>query len=90
MRYQGKATYLMEAEFRWDFTNRWSVVGFGGYGEALPVNENISAKLKAHNFGTGFRYLIARLYGLRMGVDIARGPENWAFYIQFGSSWFRY
>ena len=90
MRYQGKTTYLAETEFRWDFTYRWSLVGFTGYGRALPVNEKWLNKMTAYNFGFGFRYLLARLYGVRMGMDIARGPEDWAFYLQFGSSWFRY
>jgi len=90
MRYQGKSTYLAEIEMRWDFLNRWSLVGFTGYGEAIPVNNKLFDKQSAYNFGAGFRYLIARLYGMRMGIDIARGPEDWAFYIQFGSSWFRY
>jgi len=41
----------------------------------------------AWNAGSGFRYLIARLLGLKMGVDVARGPEDWAFYVVVGSSW---
>ena len=90
MRYQGKTTYLAEAELRWDFNYRWSLIGFGGYGEALPLNDELFDKQTAYNYGAGFRYLLARLYGIRMGVDVARGPEDWAFYIVFGSSWFRY
>jgi hypothetical protein len=35
----------------------------------------------------GFRYLIARRLGIYMGIDIARGPEETAFYIQAGSAW---
>ncbi|MCU0343592.1 MAG: hypothetical protein MUF28_07200, partial [Ignavibacterium sp.] len=90
MRYQGKSTYLIETEARWDWNLRWSLVGFTGYGEAQPINEDISNKQTAYNYGMGFRYLIAREYGIRMGIDIARGPEQWAFYLQFGSSWFSY
>jgi hypothetical protein len=90
MRYQGETTYLAETEFRWDFTRRWSIVGFCGYGEATPISDEMFDKQSAYNIGAGFRYLIARLYGVRMGIDIARGPEEWAFYIQFGSAWFRY
>lgn len=90
LRYQGKTTCLAETEFRWDFTYRWSLVGFTGYGLAFPKQDDWANTLSAYNFGVGFRYLLARLYGARMGVDIARGPEDWAFYIQFGSSWFRY
>jgi hypothetical protein len=92
MRYQGESTYLAEGEIRWDFprTQRWSLLAFGGYGEAQPVRPDLLTKQTAYNWGAGFRYLIARLFGLRIGVDVARGPEQWAFYIQFGSSWFRY
>jgi hypothetical protein len=30
-----------------------------------------------------------RTLGLLAGVDIARGPEEWAFYIQVGQAWGR-
>ena len=34
-RYQGNATILTEAEFRWDFTNRWSTMLYSGVGKAF-------------------------------------------------------
>ena len=49
----------------------------GELGEADDVN----------SFGTGFRYLIARRYGFVMGVDVARGPDETAVYLQAGSVW---
>jgi hypothetical protein len=39
--------------------------------------------------GTGFRYEIARAYGLYAGLDFAAGPENTAVYLQIGSAWAR-
>lgn len=88
-RYQGMADALTEAELRWDFYKRWSAVGFGGTGKAFDYwNEFKDAEL-VYTFGTGFRYLIARKFGLRMGMDVARGPEQWAYYIIFGSSWLK-
>jgi hypothetical protein len=35
------------------------------------------------------RYEIARKFGLHVGIDVARGPEDTAFYLQVGSAWFR-
>lgn len=35
MRYQGDITALGETEWRWDFTYRHSLVGFGGAGKAI-------------------------------------------------------
>ncbi|MGE9270763.1 MAG: hypothetical protein ACQKBU_08155 [Verrucomicrobiales bacterium] len=39
--------------------------------------------------GVGFRYLIARRHGLHSGIDLAWGEDGPAFYLQFGSDWFR-
>ena len=33
--------------------------------------------------------LFARLPGLKMGTDIARGPEDWAIYVVVGSVWIK-
>ena len=37
--------------------------------------------------GGGVRYLLARRLGMHAGLDVARGPEQTAFYIQIGSAW---
>jgi hypothetical protein len=39
--------------------------------------------------GVGFRYEIARKYGIHIGMDVAFGPHNSAFYVQIGSAWAR-
>ena len=39
--------------------------------------------------GVGFRYEIARRYGIHMGLDVAFGPDNYAVYVQVGSAWAR-
>jgi hypothetical protein len=90
LRYQGKYTLVAETEVRWDFTYRWSLVVFGGWGAAVPVKSHWEDRTDAYNLGMGFRYFLARLYGLRAGIDVARGPEDWAFYIQIGQAWGRY
>ncbi|HYK46721.1 MAG TPA: hypothetical protein VEV83_16200 [Parafilimonas sp.] len=88
-RYQGNADILTEAELRWDFLRRWSIMLYSGAGKAFDEwNEFGDAKLVV-TYGTGFRYFIARKFGLRMGVDIAKGPDTWAYYIVFGSNWLK-
>jgi hypothetical protein len=77
-RYQNENVALVEAELRWNVTPRWALVGFAGYGKA---DESASA------WGVGFRRLVARRLGIYMGIDIAKGPEETAFYIQAGSAW---
>ncbi len=88
MRYQGERTLVGEVEVRYDITPRWSVLGFAGVGRADSnvrgtTNNSVDAQ------GVGFRYLVARRFGMRAGIDVAWGPEERAFYIQVGSAWGR-
>jgi len=89
MRYQGQITALAETEQMFMITRRWGVLGFAGYGRAFFYDSKIKEGANSWNTGVGFRYLIARLLGLKMGIDVARGPEDWAVYIIFGSAWLR-
>jgi len=83
LRYQGRHVAVAETEERIDFTPRWSAVVFGGVGVAAAVPQ----PTLAWSAGTGFRYLVARQFGVRMGIDVARGPEQWAGYVIFGNGW---
>jgi hypothetical protein len=89
MRYQGELTALVETEQEFILSRRWSLVGFGGYAQAFKDIDNLSNSTAAWNAGLGFRYLLARLFGLKLGIDVARGPEQWAVYLVFGSSWIK-
>ena len=87
LRYQGENVIVTELEARWDITYRWSLVGFGGSGwtaEEIGDFGDESAKFAG---GGGFRYLIARRLGLRVGLDIAVGPEDTVIYMGIGSAW---
>ena len=89
MRYQGELTALMETEQLFMLTKRWGIVGFAGYGKAFSSLDEISEGSSAWNAGTGFRYMIARLLGLKIGMDVGRGMEDWAIYIVVGSAWLK-
>ena len=89
MRYQGENVLVTEIETRWNVNERWSLVFFGGVGRTADSLGNFSDSEDRWAGGTGFRYLIARLLGMYTGIDIARGPEEWAFYLQMGSAWGR-
>ncbi|KIC93964.1 BamA/TamA family outer membrane protein [Flavihumibacter solisilvae] len=88
-RYQGNTNLIVETEQRWDFQRRWSAVAFGGLAKAFDHFDEFGDATLVYNYGAGFRYLVARKFQLRMGVDVARGPTTWAYYIIFGSSWGR-
>lgn len=88
-RYQANSTWQGETEFRWDAFRRWSAMFFGGVGVAYDNIDDLPDLSFKPTYGTGFRYLIARKFKLRMGVDVAKGPEDWNYYIVFGSNWMR-
>jgi hypothetical protein len=89
MRYQGDLTLVAETEQLININSRWGIVGFTGLGTAFHNLEDMNAGDLVWNAGGGFRYLIAKLFGLKMGIDVARGPEEWAVYVVFGSGWLR-
>jgi len=89
VRFQGYTTALVETEQRVDLSLRWSAVAFAGLGKAMERNESFGDAETAYNFGGGFRYLIARLFRIRAGIDVAKGPDSWGWYIVFGHNWNR-
>lgn len=89
MRYQGQTVGVTEAETRWDFTRRWSTVMFAGVGKTFNENDELLDDEWAYSGGAGFRYLLASKFNLRCGVDIARGPEQWAYYLVIGNAWIK-
>ena len=89
MRYPGERVGVVEGEVRWQFLGRWSVVAFGGVGSAR-IDEGPAPRTKtAGAGGLGFRYEIAHKFGMHVGVDVARGPDDTAVYLTVGNAWFR-
>ncbi|WP_439135092.1 BamA/TamA family outer membrane protein [Pseudomaricurvus sp.] len=86
-RYQAEAAGEAEIQLDYKLDTRWKLSTFTGMGRAADKVSDFSDAENVYSYGVGFRYLIARRYGFSMGVDIARGPEETAFYIQAGSTW---
>lgn len=86
-KYQDTNQMTGETEVRWYANSKWSFLAFGGLGKAYGRLHGFSDSPTAYGFGSGVRYLIDRKLGLTMGLDIARGPQQNAFYVQLGSAW---
>lgn len=84
--------YRSEAELRWDVTPRWNLIGFGGIGTAF-VSDGFSEGEGAGDAetvtaqGIGFRYFLAKRFGLRVGVDVAWSKGETTIYLTFGNAW---
>lgn len=85
-RYQGDDVATLQTQLMYHIDHRWTVSGFygvgrtkeQGIGEFGETIENVDA------YGVGFRYSIARRYGLQMGMDLAFSDEDSAVYFQVG------
>lgn len=90
MRYQGEFVLTTEMELRWDVTPRWSLVGFAGAG--WTGRNDFSDLGNSDTYpagGVGFRYLMARMFNLRTGIDLGVSEEDTAIYLITGTAWGR-
>ena len=88
MRYQDEQMFEAELEAQINFYKRWSLVGFLGTGDAFGTTSKLYEDDFSISGGTGFRYLLARKFGMKAGVDFA-WDEQFAFQITVGSAWLR-
>jgi outer membrane protein assembly factor BamA len=86
-RYQDENVGVLEVEGRYYVTPRWIVLAFLGAGRDWGRGTSFSDRGSIVSKGVGFRYVIAQRLGLSAGIDIARGPDENAFYIQMGNAW---
>ncbi|HSD68306.1 MAG TPA: BamA/TamA family outer membrane protein, partial [Woeseiaceae bacterium] len=89
LRIQGEDAAEIEAELRWQFRSRYSLVAFGGAGMARSETALSDRDESVTAGGVGFRYLVARRHGLHMGLDVAWGPDDPVLYVIVGSAWLR-
>ena len=101
MRYQGEKMLLSELQLRYEFLPRWNLVAFGGAGKVFgketvfdaslsPIQQDTTLfEAKLHPAGgLGFRYELARKFGLWGGLDFATSQDqDIAMYITVGSAW---
>jgi hypothetical protein len=87
LRYQNESTAVLETELRWNILERWAAVGFIGTAATrgdLPIYNDESGIVAG---GVGGRFLFRPQDSLWVGIDLARGPEDYVVYIQVGHAW---
>ena len=63
------------------------MLGFAGAGRTADSISDLSSADTHSAYGAGFRYLLARRLGMRVGIDVAKGPEETYWYLIVGSAW---
>ncbi|MEX3019189.1 BamA/TamA family outer membrane protein [Kluyvera sp. STS39-E] len=83
-RYQGDVVSTVQTQLAWQITPRWILQGFIGAGSAEDSASDLYKQAEVA-WGSGFRYLIAREYGLHTGIDVAFSDNEQAVYFNVGS-----
>jgi hypothetical protein len=87
LRYQNESTAVVETELRWDIFGRWAAVGFIGVAATrgdVPQYQDESGLVAG---GIGGRFLFRPQDDLWVGIDVAKGPEDYILYVQVGQAW---
>ena len=87
LRYQGDRVAVAEIEGRYNFTDRWAMVGFIGAGNVDSDIPIFDTEQDIYAYGLGGRYKIFDVQNIWVGMDIAKGPEEFNWYIQVGHAW---
>ena len=87
LRYQGDRVLVGEIEGRYNFTPKWAMVAFAGSGSVASDVPIIDTDQSIYSYGLGGRYKIFEAQNIWVGLDIAKGPEDTAWYIQVGHPW---
>lgn len=87
LRYQGATAVTVEARGGYDVRPRWTILGFVGGGRAADSVSDLGSATTHTAYGAGFRYMMARKVGMRVGLDVAKGPEGTYVYLIMGSAW---
>ena len=85
-KYRGDYLLAAQGEYRWNFHEKMSAVGFFGLATVFgSINENDDGAILP-GIGTGFRYNVFPKYHMNVGVDIAAGNDDWGFYFRIGEA----
>jgi len=87
LRYQGDRVVTGEIEGRYNFSPKWSLIGFAGSGKVSSDLPLFDTGQNIYAFGLGARYRIFEVQNIWVGIDIAKGPEDYNWYIQVGQAW---
>jgi hypothetical protein len=87
LRYQNESTGVLETELRWNLVERWAVVGFMGVAATRGDVSVFEDENGIFAGGIGGRFLFRPQDSLWVGIDLAKGPEDYVVYVQIGQAW---
>ena len=85
-KYRGNGLLALQGEYRWNFSSKMGLVGFGGL-STIYGSENESFDWDLYpGAGVGYRYKAFEKVKFNIGLDVAVGKDDFGVYFRIGES----
>ena len=84
--YRDQVSVTAQAEYRWNFKDRWSMAAFAGGFQVASSLSALSDSAVLPSVGVGMRWLAAVESRVNIRVDYAWGRDSSAFYVAIGEA----
>jgi len=83
-KHRANQVYDIQCEYRWNFYKKWGMVAFGGVAVAVDSPSEISWDGLLPAVGVGLRFMVIPSEKINIGIDIAKGIDDWGIYFRIG------
>ena len=84
--FRGNYQLALQGEYRYNFENRWGLVGFFGLATIFEsINPDDDGTILP-GAGVGFRFTADKETHMNVGMDIAAGKDDWGIYFRLGEA----
>lgn len=84
--YLGKVSTSAQVEARWQMSDRWGLVGFGGVGYVVNSFNGIRDRKAIPSYGVGVRLMVLKAKRINLRLDYARSTDSEAIHISVGEA----
>ena len=88
-RYRDDQVYTLQAEYRYNFYNRWGLVAFAGVASAVEKFADIPDELLLPGVGAGIRFKMLPTEKVNIGIDAGVGKDDYSITFRIGESFGR-
>jgi len=84
--HRANQTHNIQAEYRWNFYKKWGMVAFGGVATSVNKVNEINFKDLLPAAGVGLRFMAIPSEKINIGIDVAKGIDDWGLYFRIGET----
>jgi outer membrane protein assembly factor BamA len=84
--YRDRNLVAAQAEYRWQFYERFGMVAFAGIGSVAPKIDEFNTDNLLPSTGFGLRFMASEDHRVNIGIDYAFGRESQALYFRIGEA----